>query len=56
VANNTRDDAKEFLKTAAAIPVKSQVEVFPLAETNKALSALKHDQIDGSAVIEVQPR
>jgi propanol-preferring alcohol dehydrogenase len=54
VANNTREDAVEFLETAAAIPVKSQVEVFSLADTNRALSALKNGGIDGAAVIEVR--
>jgi propanol-preferring alcohol dehydrogenase len=53
VANNTREDAIEFLETAAAIPVKTQVEVFPLADTNRGLSALKDGGIDGAAVIVV---
>jgi alcohol dehydrogenase, propanol-preferring len=53
VANNTREDAIEFLKTAAAIPVRSEVEVFPLADANRGLSALKNGAIDGAAVIAV---
>jgi propanol-preferring alcohol dehydrogenase len=51
VANNTRQDGEDFLKTAAEIPVRTQTQIFPLAQTNAALSALKHDAIRGAAVI-----
>jgi propanol-preferring alcohol dehydrogenase len=53
VANNTREDGAGFLRVAAEIPLKPQVELFPLAETNRALKALKHDAIRGAAVIQV---
>ena len=32
VANNTRRDGEEFLRTAAEIPIRTHVEVFPLRE------------------------
>ena len=51
VANNTRDDGREFLKTAAGIPVHTQVEKFPMAEANRALLALKKDGVRGAAVL-----
>lgn len=51
VANNTRDDGVRFLKVAAELPVKTQVNLFPLAEANRALTALKHDGFRGAAVL-----
>ncbi|HEY6293227.1 MAG TPA: zinc-dependent alcohol dehydrogenase family protein [Terriglobia bacterium] len=54
VTNNTRQDGEEFLRVAAEIPIRSKVEVFPLAEANRALNALKHDAINGAAVLDVR--
>jgi propanol-preferring alcohol dehydrogenase len=51
VANNTRQDGVDFLRTAAQIPIRPEVQVFRLEETNAALNALKHDAIRGAAVI-----
>ena len=51
VANNTRADGQEFLREAAAIPIRTHVETFPLADANKALNALKHDAIRGAGVL-----
>src|SRR3989475_4560215 len=53
VANNTRQDGEDFLRVAAEIPIRTRVETFPLAEANRALNALKNDQINGAAVIQV---
>ncbi|HMY74951.1 MAG TPA: zinc-binding dehydrogenase, partial [Blastocatellia bacterium] len=53
VANNTRQDGEDFLKVAAEIPIKTQTQVFELAETNAALNSLKHDAVRGAAVINV---
>ena len=53
VANNTREDGEQFLKVAAEIPIRTHTEVFPLAEANRALNALKNDAIDGAAVLNV---
>ena len=53
VANNTRDDGHTFLKVAAEIPIKSETEIFPLGEANRALNALKHDGIRGAGVLSV---
>ena len=53
VANSTRQDAMDFLRIAAEIPVKTRVEVFPLADANRALQLLKGSTIDGGAVLQV---
>jgi len=53
VANNTRKDGGDFLRLAAEIPVRTHVQVFPLAEANQALNALKNDAIPGAAVLRV---
>ncbi len=54
MANNTREDGHEFLREAAAIPVKTSVQTFALEEVNDTLIALKTDAIRGAAVIEVK--
>jgi propanol-preferring alcohol dehydrogenase len=54
VANNTRQDGEDFLRTAAEIPIHTEVEVFPLEEANRALNALKNDAIRGAAVLRVR--
>ncbi|HUY14016.1 MAG TPA: zinc-dependent alcohol dehydrogenase family protein [Terriglobia bacterium] len=56
VANNTRQDGEDFLRLAAEIPIKTQIEVFPLAEANRALNSLKNDAIRGAAVLRVAAR
>jgi propanol-preferring alcohol dehydrogenase len=53
VANSTRRDVEELLKIASEIPVRTQVQTFPLEQLNQALQLLKHSQIDGAGVIEV---
>ncbi|MGQ9471594.1 MAG: zinc-dependent alcohol dehydrogenase family protein [Candidatus Aminicenantales bacterium] len=53
VANFTRQDAEDFLRLAAAIPVRTRVETYPLREANEALQRLKRGEIRGSAVLEL---
>ncbi|MDZ7360845.1 MAG: zinc-dependent alcohol dehydrogenase family protein [candidate division KSB1 bacterium] len=53
VANSTRDDVRELLQLAVTIPLRSKVEVFPLAEANRALQLLKAGQINGAGVLEI---
>jgi propanol-preferring alcohol dehydrogenase len=53
VEANTRQDGRYFLREAAAIKIRSSVEVFPLADANKALLALKEGALLGSAVLRV---
>lgn len=52
VANNTRDDGREFLKVAAEIPVRTEIQVYPLSEANRALNDLKSDRVNGAAVLD----
>jgi propanol-preferring alcohol dehydrogenase len=54
VANNTRRDGEDFLRLAAEIPVETHVEMFPLAEANRALNSLKNDAIEGAAVLQIR--
>jgi propanol-preferring alcohol dehydrogenase len=56
VANSTRDDVRECLKLAAEVPVKTEIETFPLEQANEALVALKHSRIRGAGVLTVNPR
>jgi len=53
VANNTREDGREFLIEAEKIPVRTHVQTFALEEANDALIALKHDAIKGAAVLKI---
>jgi len=54
VANNTREDGRDFLQIAAQIPIRTHVQLFPLREANRALNALKNDAIPGAAVLKVE--
>jgi propanol-preferring alcohol dehydrogenase len=54
VANLTRQDAREFLSLAPRVPVRTEVEVYPLAEVNKALARLRSGEVSGSVVIDPQ--
>ena len=51
VANVSRSDIGEFLKLAAEVPIKPEVEEFALEEANEALAALKNGQIRGAKVL-----
>jgi alcohol dehydrogenase, propanol-preferring len=53
VANNTRQDGEDFLRVAAEIPIRTHVQIFPLAEANRALNSLKNDAIPGAAVLRI---
>ena len=53
VANATRQDAQELLNLAAEIPIRAEVQVFPLADANHALQLLKQGRINGAGVLEV---
>jgi alcohol dehydrogenase, propanol-preferring len=51
VANLTRADAEEFLTLAPEVPVRTQVETFPLEEANAALDRLRAGDLRGAAVL-----
>jgi propanol-preferring alcohol dehydrogenase len=54
VANSTRQDVIDFLQVAAEIPVKIEVEAFPLAQANETLQRLKRSELNGAGVLVVQ--
>ena len=54
VANSTREDCRDFLQQAAEIPLKPRIELYPLAEVNRALQDLKHSRIEGAGVLRVK--
>ena len=53
VTNFTRQDAEDLLRLAAAIPVRTEVEVFSLHEANLALQRLKAARLRGAAVLQI---
>lgn len=53
VANNTRQDGREFLAEAAHIPVLTRTTAFALRDANRALRELKEDAFAGAAVLTV---
>ena len=51
VVNVAKRDVSEFLKLAAEIPIKPEVQEFDLEEANRALVELKERQIRGARVL-----
>ncbi len=51
VANLTRRDGDEFLALAPKVPVRTEVQTFPLEEANEALKQLRLGEIHGAAVL-----
>ena len=52
-ANVTRQDAREFLPLAAEIPIRPEVQVFPLEQANEALQLVKQGKTQGAAVLRI---
>jgi propanol-preferring alcohol dehydrogenase len=52
-ANSTREDVRELLRLADEIPLRTEVEVFPLEAANEALQRLKRSEIKGAGVLEI---
>jgi len=53
VANLTRQDGAEFLALAPHVPVRTEVQLYELADANDALAALREGRVRGSAVLRV---
>ena len=51
VANLTRRDGEEFLALAPRVPVRTEIETFPLVEANEALRRLRTGELRGAAVL-----
>jgi propanol-preferring alcohol dehydrogenase len=53
VTANTQQDGLDLLKEAAAIPIRTHTNSFPLEQANSALQKLKAGTIQGAAVLRV---
>jgi propanol-preferring alcohol dehydrogenase len=53
VANSTRRDASDLLSLAPKIPIRTEVEAFPLAQANQALGLLKASKLKASGVLTI---
>lgn len=53
VANLTRQDGAEFLAIAPQVPVRTEVQAFPLEQANAALERLRRGQLQGAAVLTI---
>jgi propanol-preferring alcohol dehydrogenase len=56
VANLTRRDAEEFLALAAEFPIRTETNIYPLADANTALDDLRHGRFEGAAVLITENR
>jgi propanol-preferring alcohol dehydrogenase len=51
VANLTRRDGEEFFEIAPRVPVRTEIETFPLEEANTALDQFRAGKLKGTAVL-----
>jgi propanol-preferring alcohol dehydrogenase len=51
VANLTRRDGAEFMALAPRVPVRTEVEPYPLEDANAALDRLRAGDVRGAAVL-----
>jgi len=51
VANLTRRDGEEFFEIAPRVPVRTEIETFPLEEANSALDRFRAGKLKGTAVL-----
>jgi propanol-preferring alcohol dehydrogenase len=54
VANLTRQDGEEFISLAPEVPVRTEIELYPLAEANRALDDVRHGRVRGTAVLAIR--
>jgi len=54
VANLTRRDGEEFLSLAPQVPVRTELQVFPLEQANEALDHLRRGETRGAVVLQVR--
>ena len=53
VANLDRRDGQEFFEIAPQVPVRTEVQIFPLEQANEALDRLRAGRIEGAAVLQI---
>lgn len=51
VANVTSPDVKEFIRLAAEMPFKPEVEIYPFEQANRAIMDIKQRKIKGAKVL-----
>ncbi len=51
VANLTRRDGEEFFDVIPQVPVRTEVQPYPLAQANQALDDLRSGAVRGAAVL-----
>jgi propanol-preferring alcohol dehydrogenase len=54
VANLTRRDGEEFFEVVPQVPVRTEVQPYPLARANQALDDLRSGAVHGAAVLVTQ--
>jgi propanol-preferring alcohol dehydrogenase len=53
VANLTRKDGEEFLSLVPQVPVRTEIEPYPLERANEALEKLRAGRVRGAAVLRI---
>src|ERR1051326_3450686 len=53
VANLTRRDGEEFMALAPRVPVRTEVELYPLEAANEALDSIRSGRLHGAAVLTI---
>jgi propanol-preferring alcohol dehydrogenase len=53
VTNSTRQDVLDLLQLAADLPIRTEVQTFPLEQANHALHLLKESRFRGAAVLRI---
>jgi propanol-preferring alcohol dehydrogenase len=53
VANLTHADGVEFLHLASQIPIRTELETFPLRQANDALARLRSGEVGGASVLSI---
>lgn len=53
VANLTRRDGEELLAIAPRVPVRTEIQVFPLEQANEALDLLRRGRVQGALVLQI---
>ena len=51
VANITAGDIREFLDIAAAIPIRPEIQTYPLEDANQAIMELRDNTVKGAKVL-----
>jgi alcohol dehydrogenase, propanol-preferring len=54
VANVTADDIREFLLQAAEIPLRPEIQTYPLEAANQALRELHREPVRGAKVLQIK--